>query len=389
MSLRILHVATHRHNIGDGALVAGIHRTLEADLGVRLQVDPLDVLGHKIRRERVMLTKEDVERYNQSADLVIVGGGGMIEGGPGNYLSGINFNFDISLLERFEIPVVFYALGFNQFRQSYFFHRDKLRQLLATVERRGFLFSVRNDGSKQRLERLVGPCDFVQTVPDPGLYVPTRPRVVPEIRAGAFNVVLQLAGDRARNRFGGALGSRWRQLRGLDPFQNLSRVVSDLVDRCNAHVVLCPHLLTDLPVLARFVETLPNRILREGCTLSPVLCGTESAPDFFELYRQADLVLGMRGHSAICAVGVGTPFIGLGTHDKIAGFMDEIGLSEWCVDLRRDRHLRSLSELIHGVMADTDAACQRFRSCLPALREQTSNFHRQIDQQLTRAPWNA
>ncbi|MGE3163415.1 MAG: polysaccharide pyruvyl transferase family protein [Planctomycetota bacterium] len=388
MSLRVLHVATHRHNIGDGALVAGIHRTLENDLGVKLQVEPLDVLEHKIRGERVMLTADDVTRINRTADLVIIGGGGMIEGGARNTLSGINFNFDIALLERFEVPVVFYALGFNQFRRSVFFHRGKLAQLLATAHRLGMLFTVRNDGSKARLERLLGPLDFVGTVPDPGLYVPTRPRTVPELREGAFNVVLQLAGDRLQHRLGGKLSRSVRRLRGRDLLVNLTRVVTELIVQRGAHVVLCPHLLTDLPLLAELVMALPNRALREGCTLSPVLCGAESAPDFFELYRQADLVIGMRGHSAICSVGLGTPFIGLATHDKVGGFMTEIGLPEWSVDPRQPDAMLQLGERIHEVLADPARVCDLFRGKIPGLREQTLRFHRQIDQQLAGSAWS-
>lgn len=388
MSLRVFHVATHRHNIGDGALVAGIHRTLESDLGVKLSVETLDVLDHKIRGERVMMTADDVSRINRTADLVIVGGGGMIEGGAGNTLSGINFNFDIELLQRFEIPVVFYALGFNQFRNSYFFHRAKLAKLLEAVNERGMLFTVRNDGSKQRLEQLLGPLDFVSTVPDPGLYVPTRPRPVPELREGAFNLVLQLAGDRLRSRLGGSLRRALERVSGRGPLSNLANLMSELISNRGVHVTLCPHLLTDIPMISEFVQRLPNRALREGCTLSSVLCGSDSAPDFFELYRQADLVVGMRGHSAICSVGLGTPFVGLATHDKVSGFMDEIGLPDWCVDLRSAAWLDRLAAKIDAVQSDPGSACRAFREKLPALREQTLRFHHQIDQQLARSAWS-
>lgn len=369
MTLRVLHAATHDHNIGDGALVAGIHATLPPDLGAEIEFVPLDVLGHKLRRRRRMLSKAEARALGAEYDLVLVGGGGMIEGGRGNYLSGINFNFDLDLLQASEVPWAFYALGFNQFRGTHFFHRRRLERLLEIAERRGFPFSVRNDGSKRRLEALVGARPFVRTVPDPGLWVPPREHPRPEIDRGGINLLLQLAGDRPRARF---------RRRGGKTVRRLARLVETLIERHALRVVLCPHLLTDLPVFAELVERLPARLVRESCTLTPVLKGAAAAPDFFELYRQADLVVGMRGHSVICAVGVGTPVVGFGTHDKVTGFLDEVGLAAWGVDLETDPGLRSLERTIEELLADLPAAREAVRRPLAGLREQTRAFHREI-----------
>jgi polysaccharide pyruvyl transferase WcaK-like protein len=369
MTLRVLHAATHDHNIGDGALVAGIHATLRADLETEIDFVPLDVLGHKLRRRRRMLDKAEAKQLAARYDLVLVGGGGMIEGGRGNYLSGINFNFDLDLLERSEVPWAFYALGFNQFRGTHFFHRRRLERLLAIAERRGFPFSVRNDKSKQRLEALVGPRPFVRTVPDPGLWVPPRRHARPEIDPDKTNLLLQLAGDRPGARF-----SR----RGERTLRRLAKLVESLTERHDLRVVLCPHLLTDLPVFAKLVERLPVRVVRESCTLTPVLKGAALAGDFFELYRQADLVVGMRGHSVICAVGVGTPVIGFATHDKVTGFFDEIGLPEWGVDLEADPKLEALERKIEQMLADLPAARETVSRPLADLRDQTRAFHREI-----------
>ncbi len=147
MSLRVLHAATHTHNIGDGALVAGMHRVLAEDLGVNLEIEPLDVLGCKLAGQRDMLPRLEARNLHRRYDLVLVGGGGMIEGGKGNYLSGINFNFHLDVLRDSKIPWVFYALGHNQFRRTFFFHRRRVRRLIRWAEAGGHLFSVRNDGS--------------------------------------------------------------------------------------------------------------------------------------------------------------------------------------------------------------------------------------------------
>ncbi|MCL4821089.1 MAG: polysaccharide pyruvyl transferase family protein [Vicinamibacteria bacterium] len=378
MKLRVLHAATHGHNIGDGALVAGIHATLAADLGRELAITEIDVLGHKLRRERDMLPAARYAQLEPELDLVLVGGGGLIEGGPGNYLSGLNFGFDLGLLERARVPWVFYALGANQFRHTRFFHRDRLRRLLSLVEAKGLLFSVRNDGSRERLQRLVGrELPFVHSIPDPGLWVPTRQQALPEFAPDRPNLLVQLAGDRPWQRLGGWRG-RLRRLAGLDPLAALARTLAALARERGVRLVLCPHLVTDLELVARFVSLLPMQVARDAVTLSPVLKGAAGAPDFFERYRRADLVVGMRGHSAICAVGLGTPFVGLATHDKIGGFLADVGLADWSVDLETDPGFDGLRPLLEHLLDDLPAARSRVRSALPALRQRTRDFHAAI-----------
>ncbi len=389
MAIQCLHVATHGHNIGDGALVAGIHRTLREDLSEEIVFTPYDVLEKKLRREFAMFSRSELDEVQAKFDLILVGGGGMIEGGPRNHLSGINFNFDPDLLDHLRIPMVFYALGFNQFRRSFFFHKSALEKLLAQVEARGLLFSVRNDRSKERLERLVGEVPFVDTIPDPGLFVPPATRPVPELKPGVPNLVLQLAGDRARQRFGGPLARIAQRLRGEEFFRNLARIVETWVLDEGYHVILCPHLMTDWDMYSRLLDQLSPRVMRSGLTSSSILVGSQNAGAFFELYRRADVVVGMRGHSSICAVGVGTPFVGIGSHDKVAGFLDEMELSDWCVDLNRDPKLESLADRVGQALNQPESLRSSLRDRNRVWRERAREFHSRIATQIGVTPCNA
>lgn len=372
MTLRVLHAATHGHNIGDGALVAGMQQALREDLGVDIDFHPLDVLGCKLRGQRDMLPRREARGLEERFDLVLVGGGGMIEGGKGNYLSAINFNFHLDVLRDSRIPWVFYALGDNQFRRTFFFHRRRLRRLLALAADGGHLFSVRNDGSEERLRRRLGEVE-VATIPDPGLWVPPGPGVAPEVAGDGPHVLLQLAGDRASRRFGRRRGALLRRLAG---------VVEGLVGDRGAHVVLCPHLLDDVPLCSELLAALPAKVRRESMSMTSVLNGAAAAPTFFDRYRQVDLVVGMRGHSTICAVGVGTPVIGLASHDKVGGFLRQVGLDDWVVDLDDDRRLRRLGTTAGEILDDLAAARARVRALRPGLRQQARDFHQRIAHRL-------
>jgi polysaccharide pyruvyl transferase WcaK-like protein len=54
---------------------------------------------------------------------------------------------------------------------------------------------------------------------------------------------------------------------------------------------------------------------------------------FADIYAQMDLVLGMRGHSNIVAFGKNTPVIGIGQHNKVKWFLEDVGLADHTVRL--------------------------------------------------------
>jgi polysaccharide pyruvyl transferase WcaK-like protein len=86
----------------------------------------------------------------------------------------------------------------------------------------------------------------------------------------------------------------------------------------------------------------------------------------------------MRGHSVICAVGAGTPVVGLSSHDKVGGFLAEVGLADWAVDLDAGRAVARLDARVRGALDDLPAARARVAAALPPLRERARAFHRRI-----------
>ena len=58
-------------------------------------------------------------------------------------------------------------------------------------------------------------------------------------------------------------------------------------------------------------------------------------PFLADIYRQCDLLIGMRGHANIIPFGVGTRVIGIGSHNKNRFFLEEIGEPQALIDVRR------------------------------------------------------
>lgn len=333
MTARVLHVASHRINVGDGALIGAIQRRLSRVAGADITFDDFDIVDFEPEYGGALLG--DLSRYA----LVVVGGGGTIDNKRTRAPSGMAFPMSGEEIRRSPVPVAFVALGYNLFGGTRLRNSAALADVIAACAERGFPFSVRNDGSLPRLRSTLGAAaDPVVEVPDPGFFVEVDPvHVVPQFSGHRPRVLVQMAGDNPGFRFGG--GGEWlgraRNRVPLGAERRLARGLAHLVERLvaghDAEVVLAPHIAPDLPLAAAVLARLPARVARKRVRVLGVPDPARAA-QFFAAYAQADVVIGMRGHAVICACGLAVPCVGLSTHPKVAGFMAACGLADWVVE---------------------------------------------------------
>lgn len=385
--IRIWHTATHTTNIGDGALVSGIQNTLSEDWSSDIEFENDCLMQYENYFGQKKYDLNLVDEINNKSNLLIVGGGGMMDGGRGDKHSGMGFDIPQSLLDKITVPVVFYALGFNLFEQQIYWNKDKLKQRIEyLLDRPNTLFSVRNDGSKQRLEQFIGRADErIIEIPDPGMYVIPEQAPHETIRPGELNVIVQLAGDNVFSRFGlGSLKYLSRFLRQVikkrqrNSFIKLASVLERLSLEQKVNYILCPHLVRDFDVTAEFISVLKRSFARFNFNCSPVLRGTRDAGKYFSIYNQSDLVIGMRGHSVICGVGLGVPTIALSSHPKVRGFMQKVGLTDRIVDVNDKLLNDKLTTIIHEILNDKLNERARLANIKAECRNKTKAFHDEI-----------
>ena len=125
------------------------------------------------------------------------------------------------------------------------------------------------------------------------------------------------------------------------------------------NVIVSPHITTDFQITAKFLDICANyrignsSLAREIMDVNFCTRGYEAAPDYFSVYDQCDLVLGMRGHCAICSVGLDTPFIGLNSHEKLGGFLNQMELGQFSIDIVADDFEGRLLELTNSLLEDS------------------------------------
>jgi len=394
-ALRILHLACHSANIGDNANVMGIQRLLREDLGRDISFTNEDMLEYRGKWGRREYTGEDFIDLVNAHDLLVIGGGGLFSPDR-RQPTGCPVGLTVQTLERIEIPVVYYALGFASYpgERVPAETRDAFAAYLpAVVSRDRTLVSVRNDGSRARLAQCFSSevIAGVETVPDGGFYVPTSEGEHKELPARRPVIAVQLAGDKQRLRFSepddplrrasrvlglqcDGLHSR-KQLRFLRAF---TAVIEELFSEAGCSFVFVPHIPADLSIIHRAMAMLPIRISRAHSSVAPVVTGEAAARGKFDFYSKVDLVIGMRFHSNVCSVGLEVPTVGLGTHPQLAGLYGELGIPERCVEVA-DPHAGSrITKLAREALSSPGIVREEYRRIAQRLRETSRGFHARI-----------
>lgn len=389
---RIGHIAKLSHNIGEGALVNGIRDTLVAAAKQSLSFVDLDrknfqaISGNEFKDKSVSkkLDSSLVGELNSKIDGLIIGGGGIIQTGKYENLGGLCLAGDLVGFSELKIPTFLYALGDNRLKSEYSFeYITELEKLVQIIIDRGGLCSLRNDRSFERLSELTNNSKFLEAftvVPDPGLFVQVTKEKHPLIAADKVNIVLQLAGDRFFER----LTDNGKSVHVEEFLKNIAETVFQLSKSYDINIILAPHIPADLKITAKFCDIASDyeignsSMTRELFTINAIQKGYVSAPNFFSVYDQCDLAIGMRGHAAICSVGLNTPFVSINTHEKVKGFMDTMKLSSYGLNVTDKYFGEKLFKLIEELILDPGTwKSQR----LPAFQKQrkiNQNFNKEI-----------
>lgn len=363
--LKIAHIAKYTHNIGEGALIHGIHETFKEDVSKDAEFTAFDrknfqaMHGHELALGSVAMRVDCnfVEHVNQHYDLLMIGGGGVFQTGEYDQVGGMAIAGDLDALAELKRPLVVYGVGDNRFSEANAFsYADELLRLIEYVRGNGYKFSFRDDGSCERLSQLVSaPLDrLVDVIPDPGLFMKLSIGRHPLVSGKYKTILFQVAGDRVTERLSIADLSDDNAL--VDFFvRQVVDALFQLSQQYDARIILAPHVPSDYALITKIIEVASEKrlghsgFMRERITVNYCSAGFDGAPDFFSLYSLVDLVIGMRFHSVVCAVGLGVPCVAIDTMPKVGRFMDKFGLGDYVVsasDLNLAKSLHSAADHI-------------------------------------------
>lgn len=319
--MKFLHLAAPGRNVGDNALIIGVRSLFN---------------GHELLLENVRSTILDaskISEINQHYDGIVIGGGGLLHSTPSTRAiktnsSGTLINLDTKNLKQIKKPVIIYGVGYNVFDREVDLC-EKARSSILDMINECVHFSVRNDGSKERLLNFLNVKDLnINEVPDPGLYCKSEPMKYDYLSVNKENnIAIQLAADRLMNRFNNK--------------QEILTFVSEIkqfIKESGHNCWLVPHTPADYDFINQHFS---------GYQIFPLKIGLQESSVVMGFYKQMRCVIGQRGHANICPFGLNVPIISIVSHPKNIGFMKKIGFSKYAVNANDKNLCSKLSETVN------------------------------------------
>lgn len=321
--MRILHSYCLNYNIGDYALGIGLKNLLRKYLDVSL-IGNTNIQGREFNQYYI----EEV--VNKRYDLLVIGGGGIIHG-P-HWPNGWFWLIEQDLIKTIEIPFIVYGVGNNYWKKEGELPGRTVRHLEETIERAAY-FSVRNDGSFERLKGQISNHHKVNIAPDPGFHVDINSEYSRKIDEPY--VLIQLANDKPEIRFGNTEHQNIF-------IKNMRGIVEELSKRYK--VIFSPHVLDDVEISEKISDGISNTEVWDFGYFA-----FDHSNKAIGYYKHANFVLSMRGHGQIVPISFNTPVITIGNHPKHKGLMEEFDLLEYYADLSDDRFKRKIEDMINEV----------------------------------------
>jgi polysaccharide pyruvyl transferase WcaK-like protein len=394
-SIKVAHIVKSSHNIGEGALINGMHASIRDDISLNIVFDCIDrkffqsMHGHEFssdslsKRFDISFAKD----LNKNYDLIIFGGGGVFQTGEYDNLGGMAIAGDLEALNELKIPWVVYGVGDNRFNSSDDFeYGSDLSSLIEIAQNKSKgIISFRNDLTKDRLKSFVSDklIDEVFVIPDPGLYINPSNNKHPLIRQNKKNIILNLAGDRTEKRLSIKDDSQITKAKKHFISQILN-AVELIAKEFPINVIIAPHIPSDYSIVLDVINDATKRkfgtsgLIRELFDINHCTRGYEQAGNFFSLYSQADLAIVMRGHGAICSAGIGTPFISIDAHPKVSGFMHDFDLENYSISPSDKKFSSKLHTMSIELLSNNSIWIEKRDKRFLLARETTRQFNRKI-----------
>ena len=354
-----------------------------------LQIATTDIIRQKskddlsftyIDTQKTIWDHNLINKMNNEADLIVVGGGGFLfKRSIEDKLStsGWQLNMTAEQIRGIKKPIIAYGLGYNKFPSDPNNFSNYTIDNIQTFINKCDFFSFRNYGSYFAIKDMGIDVSKASIVPDAAVFA--KPDLFEHecFDNKKIKIGINWATDRPDQRFGSAEESD----RKMKIFFNAIR---EIVHELGAHVYLIDHLLKeDRNVVEKEkLHYVVKDILGDNVTILYNELNKELFPPFdyragffTDIYRKMDLTIGMRGHANIIPFGQCVPNIGIGLHNKVKWFMEQVGRKEYLIDLKDDNSIiRNTRSIIYKIYANPLGEKDRIKQTLNYMTNEKDIF---------------
>jgi len=332
--LKIAHLGAYGKNIGDSIALANVRSHLEKELNMKVEWRAISINKFFSHKNDINYCVEKFSEINRENDVLIVGGGGLIEGSTYSEMkTGYKLPFCEQVLKVIDIPIICYGLGVNLFRGMPGLTQQGIDNLALLIHESA-AFSVRDDGSYDLLMDMI-PTHKIKEIPDPGVLMSWEKARIDKLETGCFQPAFN------RNK-------KVNEARGMTN-KNM-KLIKKVIKQNNLTVM--PHTHKDYVIQEANYVFDPQHFL--------VSMGLDQFDELVEAYKGFDYSIAMRGHGQLIAIGINVPSIYLSTQDKVSTFSKMHGFDEFNVDIEEEEWRDKLEWRLE-LLKDNPTAWYRIR----------------------------
>jgi len=318
----ILQVGSYNKNLGDNIALSNVRKSF-LKYTSNVTFTSLEVSTFWEESNDPDLIVKLLNKGNHKA--IVIGGGGLIE--FENYSKMVtNQKLPLSkqILQRVEKPVILYGIGVNSFRGEEQWPEKAINTLQQIIDY-STLFSIRNDGSLEKLKKLGIDTAKVYEIPDPGLLHFQQKEKNLNLKKGVFQP--------ARN--GSVKINKFRFGQDVQTVLNLPVTLN---------IPSFPHTLKDFEFTGDFI--INSKDFRTKVKY-------EHLDKTLQKYYDYDYIVAMRGHGQLITIGMNIPGLYFSTQDKVIEFSIKNNYQEYTVDILDSSWKKQLKEKVTMLKEDT------------------------------------
>jgi polysaccharide pyruvyl transferase WcaK-like protein len=318
---KIAHVGAYDTNLGDNIALRNVRVHMDvAHKGIEWK--SVNLIDFYSNHNQVAYCKERFQELNDKCDMILFGGGGLIEGSETNkHKNGCKIPLNEEILSVIKKPIVIFGVGVNYFRGSSKLQPNEIKTLKSILDRAD-LFSVRNDGSFEILQGIFNSTK-IREIPDPGLMMGWELQPVKTVSKWLFQPV-------------------WNNNEKIVKDRGFSDDNLHHLSELTKHMTMMPHTIKDYEMPDIRNELMSKKDMK-------VKVKYTNTDGFVEKYKKYEAVLAMRGHGQLISIGINMPGIYLSTQDKVSGFSKKNGFENYTVDINDVNWNGKVKEKVEGL----------------------------------------
>lgn len=347
---KIIHIASHKGNIGDIFNHTGFYQYLDKIFDKKYSIEKIELRDFYYSAKNKKNFDKEFADYINSFDLCVIGGGGFFDAQWENSQTGTTLDFSDNFIDCIKIPVIINSMGYHEYpdRTNKIICQKFNKFLNKVLNKRNWLVSVRNDGSFERIENRYKNIDLnkILKVPDNAFFtILPPPRLFNLLQRENKVIGICVTNDLFSKYYNGNIKTT-----------DFNKIIANFINKqaqCQRKIIFFPHTPDDINTINEVLKYVDGYIKRNLIVIAPFeAINLDGVYRLAEYYKGCNCIIGMRFHSVIMGINLNIPTIALAGHQQIEALFSELNLSDFCIKVNRTDIDQKLNVMVDKLLND-------------------------------------